>query len=267
MRKERQLILKAENNKKGISEYKGYVQIFTAGVSWGTIGPFVMCMSRYGSTSLLTSFIRVLFAFFISAVLLNIAPLFTAITAALLFSERITGRRIIALCVNVMGCILAVTGGNFTGIQFSVIGILCGVGAGLCYGMTAIFGRIAGNRCSAYVMSTYSYLFAVIFLVVFAKPWEMASVINGKLLLVGFLYALIPTAMGYLLYYKGVQKIKETSKVPVLASIETVVAAVLGLAVYGEQLGVFNIAGILLVLCSIGMMNGKAIKHMDIKEE
>lgn len=295
------------NSKHGKKEYKGYIQIVAAGAMWGTIGPFVMSMSHYGSTSLLTSFIRVFFAFFImagitigkegacsfriskrallscallgfvcqgfynifyslavvmtgvtiSAVLLNIAPLFTAIMAGLFFSEQITGSKVIALCVNVIGCILAVTGGKFNGISFSIIGVLYGVGAGLCYAMTAIFGRIAGNRCSAYVMSSYSYFFAAVFLAIFTKPWEIRNLISGELLIVGFLYALIPTAIGYLLYYKGVQKISETSKVPVLASVETVVAAALGMIVYREQLGILNIFGIVLVLFSIGIMNRK----------
>ena len=59
----------------------------------------------------------------ISAVLLNIAPVFTLLFSALLFSEHITGRRILAIIANIFGCILAVTNGKLDAASFSVIGI------------------------------------------------------------------------------------------------------------------------------------------------
>ena len=49
----------------------------------------------------------------------------------------------------------------------------------------------------------------------------------------------------------------ETSKVPVFASIETVVAAGIGLVAFDQRLGVAKILGIILVLCSIAIMNVK----------
>ena len=70
----------------------------------------------------------------------------------------------------------------------------------------------------------------------------------------GFLYALIPTAIGYLLYYQGVQRIRESSKVPVIASVETVTAALLGVLVLGEQLSLIHYLGIAVVLLSIVLM-------------
>lgn len=46
---------------------------------------------------------------------------------------------------------------------------------------------------------------------------------------IALLYGLIPTALAYLLYYYGVARIRENSKVPVLASIETVIALLFGI--------------------------------------
>ena len=63
--------------------------------------------------------------------------------------------------------------------------------------------------------------------------------------------------MGYIVYYAGISKITETSRIPVLASVETVVAAVIGLIIFGQSLGLAKIAGIALVLCSIAIMNAK----------
>jgi DME family drug/metabolite transporter len=105
-----------------------------------------------------------------AAVLLNVAPIFGLVFAVLLFRETATGLKLCALAVDVMGCILVVTGGDFTNLGFSTIGVLCGIGAGLTYALTAVFGRIAGNRTDPFVMSAYSYLFAAVFMALWEQP-------------------------------------------------------------------------------------------------
>lgn len=188
------------------------------------------------------------------AVLLNVAPVFTAAASRILFKEKITPQKAVALAINIIGCVLAVTGGNISLSGLSVAGILFGIGAGFCYSMTAIIGRLAGDMTNAFVMSTYSYLAAAVFIAIFMHPWSGTGM-NAGILIWGFLYALIPTAIGYIFYYNGVQKIKESSKVPVFASTETVAAAIIGIVLYHEQIGAINIIGIILVLFSVVLMN------------
>lgn len=192
----------------------------------------------------------------VSAVLLNVAPAFTFIVSAICFSEKVTSTKIIALIINIAGCILAATGGKIDVKTVALTGLLCGVGAGICYGMTAIFGRYAAENTDPFVMSTYSYFFAALLLLLPSAPWkEIAVLTNSKVLWYGFLLALIPTAIAYVLYYYGLQRITESSKVPVIASIETVVAAILGIMIYHETIGKGNLLGIIAVLFSIYLMN------------
>ena len=61
--------------------------------------------------------------------------------------------------------------------------------------------------------------------------------------------------MAYIVYYGGISKITETARIPVLASVETVVAAIIGLVVFGQSLGPVKIIGKALVLVSIAVMN------------
>ena len=201
----------------------------------------------------------------VSAVLLNVAPVFTAILSALCFRERITRFKCFALVVNVVGCVFAATGGQFTAETCSVSGILFGVAAGLCYALTAIFGRFAGERSDPFVISTYSYLFAALFLAVFTRPWAASAMLTPTVLGLGFLYALIPTAIGYLFYYQGVQQIRESSKVPVLASMETVTAAVLGALALGESLSILHYLGIAIVMVSIVLMQHHPARSSDFR--
>lgn len=187
----------------------------------------------------------------VSAVLLNVAPVFTAMLSVVFFRERITPRKCLALLVNVVGCALAATGGQLTAASLSVSGILFGIAAGFCYALTAIFGRLAGEDSDPFVVSTCSYLFAALFLAVFMRPWAVPVVMTPAIAGLGLLYALIPTAAGYLLYYRGVQQLQQSSSVPVLASVETVTAAMLGVLALGETMSAARGLGIVIVMASI----------------
>lgn len=291
------------------AELKGYLFVFAGGALWGTIGPLIQIMESFGSTSLLTSFLRMFFSCIIlflftlkkcgvqslkinrssllvcfllglichgiynifytlavtlsgvtvSAVLLNVAPVFTAILSCILFQEKMTGKKCIILVVNIFGCMLAATGGKPDASTFSAVGILCGIGAGFCYSLTAIIGKIAGNRSNPFVMSTYSYFFASVFLAITTRPWTVPAITDGRVLIIGFLFALIPTAIGYLFYYYGVLAITESSKVPVIASVEMVVAGILGVLFFHDKLLPGNIFGMMMILLSILLMNQKKL--------
>lgn len=289
----------------------GYIFIFISGILWGFIGLFIKQMAASGSTPVLTSFLRVFFAFLIlftvccvkyglkafvidsktllscafiglicyglynitysfsvtetgvsvSAVLLNISPVFTMIFSAILFTEKITPRKLAAILINITGCAMTATNGQMDLRLISAIGILAGIGAGICYSLTPIAGRLASGRSNPYVVSMYSYLFATVFLGLWMQPWKNPMHLNSQILLWGFFYGLIPTAVTYIIYYKGLQLITESSKVPVIASVETVVATAIGITLYGEHLGLVSIFGIVFVLLSIIVMQSGKHGH------
>ena len=183
-----------------------------------------------------------------AAILMYTAPVFTAIASKIIFHENFSRMKFFALALNIIGCILTVTGGSIQANNFSVIGILAGLYTGFGYGMVTIIGRLAGKKTDAIIMSAYSYLFAMIFLFIFARP---EIVINAKVLTLGFLYGLIPTSLAYLFYYAGLGKIRDASRAPVIASIEPVTAVIVGLLIYNEVIGLANLIGMLVVLASI----------------
>ena len=84
------------------------------------------------------------------------------------------------------------------------------------------------------------------------RPWLTVShPLDLRLLFLGLLFGMIPTALAYGLYFSGLQVITHTSRVPVVASVELAAAAVIGAAVFSEGITPVKTAGILLVLLSI----------------
>lgn len=191
----------------------------------------------------------------VSAVLMNTAPVFTAMFAHVLFHEHITRRKWLALAVNILGCSLTATGGHLSGAAISIAGIGCGLASGFCYGMTAVIGRLAGDRTDAATMSVYSYGAAALFLLLWMGIRGESFAVSAPVLGWSALFALLPTVIAYLLYYHGIQKIRDSSRVPVLASIECVVAVGIGVLALHEAFNAVKILGIALVLGSVLLMN------------
>ena len=190
----------------------------------------------------------------IASVLLYTAPVFTALASRMIFQEKLPPQKVFALMLNIAGCILTVTGGEISSGSLKLTGILAGIASGFCYGMAAILGRIAGNKTDALTLSAYSYLAAGIFLLVFMRPDIIPAMHNKRIMSLGFLYGLIPTAGAYMTYYIGLGKVSNISSVPIFASIEPVIAVIIGTQFYGEKLAFMNYAGIAVVLISIIIM-------------
>ena len=190
-----------------------------------------------------------------SSVLLYLAPALTLVFSAMFFRERISLQKLIAIVLNIAGCALTVTGGNFTDITLSLKGLMYALLAALFYSLLPIFSRISmDEKASPYAINMYTFSFATLFILILNRPFADVT-LNGSILLYGFLYAHIPTTITYIIYFAGLRNVRELGSVPVICSIETVVATLIGILIFGEKVGIANFAGIFIVLLSILFMN------------
>ena len=79
------------------------------------------------------------------------------------------------------------------------------------------------------------------------------------------MYGIFITGIAYMFYYDGVKRMTEFSIIPVIASIEVVVAAIVGVMIYREPLNIINYIGIAIVIMSIILMS-KASARQRIKQ-
>lgn len=197
----------------------------------------------------------------VAAVLLYTAPAFVMIMSAILFKEKLSLQKLAALVLAFLGCafVSGIAGGAGT---LSLPGILYGLGAGFGYALYSIFGRYALERkYSSMTISFYTFLFCSIVSVFFVKPNEVFTVVGSswQLGLKSVILVILVTLLPYLSYTKGLQGM-ENGAASVLASIEPVVATMLGVLIYKEEMNIWNILGICLVLGSIILINLKISK-------
>ena len=191
-----------------------------------------------------------------AAVLLYTAPTFVMILSRILYAETVTSRKVLAIAVNLLGCTLTVTNGDFSGVNFAVTGVFFGVLAGFFYATITIFGKYISGDVDPFVMCFYNFLFGTFFLVLFTRPWTLDfSLFSPRFCLLGAGIGLFGTVLPYIFYMRGLSRPIETSRVPLIASVETVVAAVLGVALFHEAFGPAKLLGIALVLGSVAISN------------
>lgn len=198
----------------------------------------------------------------VAAVLLYTAPTFVMLMSAVLFKERLSGIKLAALGLAFVGCafVSGIVGGGGT---LSATGILYGLGAGFGYALYSIFGRYALERnYSSVTISFYTFLFATVATFFFVDAGAVFVTLGSSagLLVKTVLLVLMVTLLPYLSYTKGLDGM-ENGTASVLASIEPVVATLVGVFIYKEEMTLQNLIGICLVLGSIVLINVNTKKN------
>ena len=187
----------------------------------------------------------------VAAILLYTAPSFVMVFSYFLFKEKIGGRKLIALALAFAGCVLV--SGGLGGASLSMMGLLTGLGAGLGYALYSIFGKFAILRgYSSYAITTYTFLFALIGTVPLLNLRHFATCVAGAGGSNLFTYAALTfmtTVAAYLLYTAGLRGM-ENGRASIIASIEPVMASLVGFFLYKEAFSLPGIIGMIFVLTS-----------------
>ena len=193
----------------------------------------------------------------VAAILLYTAPTFVMILSAILFHEKITWVKMAAVALAFAGCCLV--SGIGTGTSLTAIGLLYGLGAGIGYALYTIFSRFALQRgYSSSTINFYSCLLAALGAFLLKRPQGLPGLMTASLpaflwcLGTGVLSCFVP----YMLYTYSLTGL-ENGRASILASVEPVVASLLGVFVYHEKMTLASAAGVLLVLSAILLLNLK----------
>lgn len=197
----------------------------------------------------------------VASILVYTAPVFVMFMSLFLFKEKLNIQKVLGLILAFAGCVLVSGIGGDS--PTSMIGILLGLGSGFFYALYSIFGRYAINRgYGAWTMTFYTFLFCTIGCA-FLSDWKLISsavAADGNILFwifgLGFVTAFLP----YVLYSYALENM-ESSKASILASVEPVVGTLCGVLIFHEPITVLGVAGIMLVLLAIVVLNIKLKKE------
>ena len=193
-----------------------------------------------------------------AAILLYTSPIWIMLMSVLFFREKLTGRKLLALVLAFAGCVLV---SGISGEGMTLTGLLVGLGSGIGYGLYSILGTVALRRYSPYTVTTYTFAFAALGAWLICRPADMLAKFAAAPDLPGlvffcFLTALVTAVIPFLAYTLGLRTV-EASRAGILATVEPLVATLIGVAVFSEPLTLLSGLGILLILAAVVLLNGK----------
>ena len=191
-----------------------------------------------------------------AAILLYTSPIWIMLMSAVLFHEKINSRKVIALTLAFAGCVLV---SGISGDGITAVGLLLGIGSGIGYGLYSILGTIALRKYSPYTVTTYTFLIAAIGSWFINHPADMLSKFSSAtdfngLILLSLLTALLTAVIPFLLYTLGLRNV-EVSKAGILATVEPMVATIVGITYFSEALTLLSGLGIFLILSAVVILN------------
>ena len=267
---------------------KAYLKIISAAGLWGCIGVFLKLLTAAGLTSMQGVALRALagaigyglFLFFrdssalriaprdwyyfnaitlssmsVAAVLLYTAPVFVTLMSALLFQETITPVKLFALALTFAGCAL-VTGLFSLGREsISVRTILFGLGSGFGYALYSIFSKFALKKYTPSTITFYTILFCALFSLPLSGLQNSLAALGDWRAWAGALgVGLLCCALPYHLYTAGLEE-AEPGRAAILATLEPLVAAGLGILLFQEEVTPFKLLGMGAILGAVLLLN------------
>lgn len=191
-----------------------------------------------------------------AAILLYTSPIWIVLMSAVFFREKMNAKKLAALALAFGGCVLV---SGISGEGISMKGLLFGLGSGIGYGLYSILGTIALRRYSPYTVTTYTFSLAAIGSWFISSPTDLLSKFSAAsdltwLVFFCVLTALVTAVIPFLSYTLGLRTV-EASKAGIIATLEPMVATVIGITCFSEALTLLSGMGITLILAAVVLLN------------
>ena len=109
--------------------------------------------------------------------------------------------------------------------------------SGFFYGLYSIFARFALRHYQPLTVTYYTFVFAALGSLFLLRPDEIAPALHsGAMVLYILGLVVIATVLPYIFYTRGLAGV-DSGRASILASVEPVVAALVGVIAFGEPLG------------------------------
>ncbi|MBE6968934.1 MAG: EamA family transporter [Ruminococcaceae bacterium] len=187
----------------------------------------------------------------VAAILLYTAPAFVMLMSAVLFHEPITKQKLLALLMAFTGC--AFVSGIFSGgLSVTGSGLLMGIGSAFFYALYSIFARYALRHYQPLTVTYYTFLCAGLASLFVESPSAVLRLLSSDPAIpaTALGLVLIATVLPFILYTRGLVHV-ESGRASILASIEPVAAALVGVLAFAEPLSASVLLGLGCVLCSV----------------
>jgi drug/metabolite transporter (DMT)-like permease len=246
---------------KGRSMFRTNWNSFAVFLVMGVVGTILNSVCYFSSMSMIS--------LSLAAVLQYDAPFLVILLSVPILHEKLTKRKMIAVIGAFTGCVLC-TGVLTAEGPFDLWGIFLGAFSGFCFCLYTIGSKVESSKGTP--LPTILFYTSLICVVGLAPVCDLPTAIDMTIhdptllaLIVGT--GVFVTLLPFVLFNWSMEKI-EAGKASVITYIEVVAATVVGLLYYNEAIGLESVAGILLILVSLILINTRSkTADADSKDE
>ncbi len=183
-----------------------------------------------------------------AAMLLYTAPSFVIIFSRIIYKEKITPVKLVALILTFCGCFLVIRGYDISSLKVNARGIFYGLMSGISYSMLTVVGRYSLAKYSRLQNTFLPTIFASLIFMVICPPHTLSG-FSGINIIYILATGIIGTVLPYFFYMKGLSIGVDGGKASILANIEPIVATVCGTVFFQDFLEIpHQIIGIAITL-------------------
>ncbi|MDQ0350315.1 drug/metabolite transporter (DMT)-like permease [Alkalibacillus filiformis] len=187
----------------------------------------------------------------VAVVFVYTSPVFAAIIAKIFFNEALTVTKIIAILMTITGSAFAIEFFPIGEFSLTIQTIIYGLLAGFFCSTYSLIGKDVSRWYHPFTITTYAMLCGTLFLIPTSGIWQnYEAFAHGDVWLNILGIVIISTIVAYLLYTNGLAYV-ESSKATILASIEIVIAVIVGVVVFNEILTGWQLFGFVLLFGSL----------------
>lgn len=186
-----------------------------------------------------------------------LAPVMVAFFSICFWKEPLTPIKVVALLLSVGGCYLVVGGYSLHLLKMNQLGIIAGLSSALCFAAYTLVGERGMHRYSPWTVLFYSFFFATITWHIFYPPFQYfrADFTTHQWGLI-FYVSIIGTVLPFGLFLMGVNHVRST-RASITATLEPISAGLFAYLFLGESLQPLQIAGGVLVVTAIVVLQLK----------
>jgi drug/metabolite transporter (DMT)-like permease len=189
-----------------------------------------------------------------AAILGATVPLFAAVMAARFLGERLTASRVGGLVLGIVGVAVMVGWGPMALDGATALSVLAMLVASASYASSAIYTKLKLNGVSTYSLALGQQLGALVWLAIpgalLVPKTAPSSAAVGSLLALG----LLSTGVAYLMFFELLERVGPT-KTTTVTYLIPIVGMLAGAVMLGEPLTGGMLAGLVLVLASVLLVN------------
>ncbi len=188
------------------------------------------------------------------------APVLVMLYAVMVSREEtLNGAKVIALVLSLIGCWLAVGGGEWSAIQLRGWTLVSGIASAVCYSFMLLMSKHLLRTYSVWTTLTYAFGFATVFWLFVNTPWEIAD--KGYTFAdwgIFFFFAVISILIPLSMFTAGM-RLLEASTVGIVTTLEPVVAIVVAYFALGESLNTVQVAGGMAVVTAVILLQARTL--------